>query len=119
MSEPFDPSQYVTAPNEAPATPTKKPKWGKKFDTPVNRGSRQQAQKATGQGKSIMSGKNKQVNTRVPPEWYDEMVVFRDEIGCNMEQLKRWMMGYALNALRRGVRPQTKATQSVEIDDLS
>lgn len=119
MSEPFDPSQYVTTPAEAPATPGKKPKWGKKFDTPVNSSSRQRAQTATGQGKSIMVGNNRQVNTRLPPEWYDEMVLFREEIGCNMEQLKRWMMGYALDALRQGVRPQAKATKSIEIDDFS
>lgn len=120
MSEEFDPTQYVTTTDETSA-PAKK-KWGKagrSFDTPVSKASRRQAQVATGRGKSIMSGQYKQVNTRLPPEWYDEMVTLREEIGCSMEQLKRWMMGYSLEALRDGVRPRTRSTQSVEIDDFS
>ncbi len=118
MNDKLDTNEFVT-PDGQPGVVSPKKKWAKTFDKPVGQQSRPQAQLATGQGKSIMAGKYKQVNTRLPPSWHDEMVQFRQEIGCSMEQLKRWMMGYSLQALRAGVRPQARATHSVDIDDLS
>lgn len=100
------PGRAAPSRSRAPRTaPRKKGKFQSAIDT-----TRREARKASGTGKYVYHGENKQVTFRLPDEDADWIKAQSAEWNMTQSDLKRWIVRYMRYLVEQeGLRPETES----------